>query len=88
MKIDFGVDIIYVLNLKRHKRRKNRIIELFEKHEITNYEFVEAIPGSQLPLDKDRFFDYKKLIKDGILNKWFVDPNGFLTKNIVILSFI
>lgn len=83
MKIDFGVDIIYVLNLKRHKRRKNRIIELFKKHEITNYEFVEAIPGSQLPLDKDRFFDYKKLINDGILNKWFVDPNGLLTKNII-----
>jgi len=83
IKVDFGVDIIYVLNLKRHKLRKQRILDLFKKHGIENYEFVEAIPGGQLPLDKERFFDYKKLINDGILNKWFADPNGLLTKNII-----
>ncbi len=83
IKVDFGVDIIYVLNLKRHKLRKQRILDLFKKHGIKNYEFVEAIPGGQLPLDKNRFFDYKKLINDGILNSWFADPNGLLTKNII-----
>jgi|TARA_B110000438_G_C15814226_1_gene651192 GR25 family glycosyltransferase involved in LPS biosynthesis len=83
IKIDFKVDIIYVLNLKRHKKRKQRIIDLFKKHGIENYEFVEAIPGGQLPLDKNRIFDYKKLINDGILNEWFADPNGMLTKNII-----
>ena len=40
IKVDFGVDIIYVLNLKRHKQRKQRILDLFEKHGIENYEFV------------------------------------------------
>ena len=83
IKIDFEVDIIYVLNLKRHKKRKQRITNLFKKHGIKNYEFFEAIPGGQLPLDKDRLFDYKKLINDGILNKWFADPNGLITKNII-----
>lgn len=83
IKVDFGVDIIYVLNLKRHKKRRQRVTDLFEKHGIKNYEFFEAIPGKQLPIDKNKFFDYKKLINDGILNPWFADPNGLLTKNII-----
>jgi len=83
IKVDFGVDIIYVLNLKRHKQRRGRIEDLFKKHSIKNYEFIEAIPGEQLPKDLDQFLDYKKLINDNILNDFFVDPNGMLTKNII-----
>ena len=40
MKIDFGVDIFYIINLKKHKTRKNNIVKLLEKYEITNYEFM------------------------------------------------
>ena len=54
IKIDFKVDKTGV-SKKRHKKRKQRIIDLFKKHGIENYEFVEAIPGGQLPLDKNKY---------------------------------
>tara|TARA_B100000676_G_C18030767_1_gene818540 strand:+ start:23 stop:886 length:864 start_codon:yes stop_codon:yes gene_type:complete len=76
MKIDFGVDIIYIINLKKHKTRKNNIVKLLEKYEITNYEFIEAEEGFHLPPTQE-------LMSKGILNDYFVDPNGMITKNII-----
>lgn len=36
---------IYVINLKRRTDRKESILSQFEKYNITNYEFIEAIDG-------------------------------------------
>lgn len=74
--MDFGVDIIYIINLPTYPERKNRIIKLFKEYSITNYEFIEAISGSELK-------GQKQLIKEGTLNSIFIDCNGLLTKNII-----
>lgn len=76
MKIDFGVDIIYVINIKGHQIRKNNMISLFEKYEITNYKIIKAVEGYKLPKTSE-------LVSKGILNEYFVDPNGMITKNII-----
>jgi len=36
---------IKVVNLLKRKDRKNKCIELFKSHNITNYEFIEAVDG-------------------------------------------
>ena len=46
--MDFGVDIIYIINLPAYLERKNRIVSLFKEYNITNYEFIQAIAGSEL----------------------------------------
>lgn len=74
--MDFGVDIIYIINLPAYLERKNRIVSLFKEYNITNYEFIQAIAGSELK-------DQKELIKEGTLNPIFIDCNGLLTKNII-----
>lgn len=77
MNINLGVDHIYVINLERHKKRKLRMIKQFDKLGIQNYEFITAIDG------KEEKFSIPQLIKDGILNKFFIDPVGCFTYNII-----
>ena len=74
--MDFGVDIIYIINLPSYTERRNRLVELFKAFNITNYEFIEGIDGSDLP-------DQTTLITNGTLNKVFKDPNGLLTPSII-----
>ena len=74
--MDLGADIIYVINLPKHTERKERMIDLFNTLNITNYEFIKAINGEYLP-------ESDELVSDGTLNHVFVDPYGTLTKNIV-----
>ena len=74
--MDFGVDIIYVLNLPAYTERKAKILDFFNKFNITNYQFIECIAGSDLKSQQE-------LIKEGTLNPIFIDCNGLLTKNII-----
>lgn len=53
---------IFVINLKRREDRKKKIIEQFEKFNICNYEFIEAIDG----LDKNILLKYNNLKKKNI----------------------
>tara|TARA_R110002050_G_scaffold190335_1_gene324983 strand:+ start:307 stop:1203 length:897 start_codon:yes stop_codon:yes gene_type:complete len=76
LNLDLGVDKIYVINLKKHKERKEDMIQMFAKYNILNYEFIEAIHGDDLP-------PIPQLISKGILNKYWVDPQGILTYNII-----
>jgi len=39
---------IKVINLKKREDRKKSMIEQFERENITNYEFIEAVDGSEL----------------------------------------
>jgi len=39
---------IKVINLKKREDRKNSMIEQFERENITNYEFIEAVDGNEL----------------------------------------
>lgn len=74
--IDLGVDKIYVINLERHIERKQKIISQFKKLGIQNYEFIKAIDGKEID-------SIPKLIKDGVVNNYFIDPVGVFTYNII-----
>lgn len=74
--MDFGVDIIYIINLPSYTERRNRLVELFRVFDITNYEFIEGIDGSDLS-------NQTTLISNGTLSKVFKDPNGLLTPSII-----
>lgn len=50
---------IKIINLARRIDRKQKMGELFKKHRITNYEFVEAIDGSVLQLTHDIYKLFK-----------------------------
>lgn len=39
---------IFVVNLKKHTERLDRILEQFERFNITNFEIVEAVDGKEL----------------------------------------
>ena len=43
----------FIVNLVRRTDRKEEMEELFEKHEITGYEFYEAVDGQQLTVSED-----------------------------------
>ena len=74
--MDFGVDIIYIINLPSYTERRNRLVELFKVFNITNYKFIEGIDGSNLS-------NQNSLIDNGTLGKVFKDPNGLLTPSII-----
>lgn len=76
LDFDLGVDKIYVINLPEHTSRKKEMIDMFMTYGIQNYEFIEAISGKDLE-------PISKLIEKGILNKYWVDPTGIFTYNIV-----
>ena len=50
---------IYIINLKRCKKRKKHIIEELKKQKITNYEIVDAIDGNALPPKELKSKTYK-----------------------------
>ena len=66
-----GFDKIYVINLKRRKDRKEKLIKDYPE---INFTFIEAIDGKQLSKEQ--------LIKTGQLNPSFYDPTGMVTMGI------
>ena len=73
--MNLGVDVIYIINLEKDVYRRNRLIDIFKDHNITNYEFITATSGADLP-------SIKSMIKNGQIHTSFIDPNGNLTWNI------
>lgn len=51
---------IKIINLARRTDRKEKMNKLFQKHRITNYEFVEAVDGSSLQLTYDVYMLFKR----------------------------
>jgi GR25 family glycosyltransferase involved in LPS biosynthesis len=68
--------IVYIINLEKDFKRKERIENELRSVGWTNYEFIKATPGADLP-------NTKEMIETGILDKTFIDPNGLLTKNVI-----
>lgn len=74
-------DRIYIIHSSEHSKNRRKKIELELKSVgWTNYEFVEAIWGSDLPED------LSALIKGGDLSEVMHDPNGIMTRNIIACS--
>ena len=45
-------DKIYIINLKRREDRKKQVLEQLTKHDIKDYEFVEAVDGQDPDIQK------------------------------------
>ena len=45
-------DKIYIINLKRREDRKKQVIEQLEKFNIKDYEFIEAVDGQDVEIQK------------------------------------
>lgn len=73
--MDLGVDVIYIINLEKDTYRRDRLVSLFKDHNITNYKFVSAIHGTELP-------SIPTMVKNKQIHTSFIDPNGNLTRNI------
>jgi glycosyl transferase family 25 len=43
---------IYIINLKKSIKRRESLIKEFEKHKISNYNFIEAVNGYHLNLEE------------------------------------
>ncbi|MDC0539901.1 glycosyltransferase family 25 protein [bacterium] len=69
-----GVDKIYVINLRRHSLRKERIIQNLNPLNI-NYKFIEAIDWVNY---KDNLSFFHKC-----LDKYFFDPNAWFSYGII-----
>ena len=72
-------DKIYIINLEKHKERKERVSAELESVGWTNYEFIEAISGADLPSTTE-------LVNTGQISHQIIDANGILTKNIIACS--
>jgi glycosyl transferase family 25 len=72
MSTDIGFDKTYVINLKSRQERRDKMKKTLQG---LDYEIVDAIDGQKLKV--------RKLIKDGLLNTEYYDPNGVLTRNII-----
>ena len=71
-------DKIYIINSSRYSpNRRLKIVNELKSVGWNNYEFVEAIWGTELPAD------LTSLIKAGELNDVMYDPNGIMTRNII-----
>ena len=66
-----GFDKIYVINLKRRKDRKDKLIKDYPEIDFT---FIEAIDGKEVTKEQ--------LIESGQLNPSFYDPSGMVTMGI------
>lgn len=66
-----GFDKIYVINLKRRKDRKEKLIK--DNPEI-NFTFIEAVDGKEVTKEQ--------LLETGQLNSSFYDPSGMITMGI------
>ena len=74
-------DKIYIINCLRHSpNRRIKIAQELESIGWTNYEFVDAVWGTDLPND------LTQLVKSGDLNDVMYDPNGIMTRNIIACS--
>jgi len=51
---------IFVINLKKDKEKLNNILLQFKKYNITDYEIIEAVQGSQLT-DEELLEKYDKI---------------------------
>lgn len=51
--------MIKIINLKRRADRKESMIHKFEKENVTNYEFIEAVDGNTLDFTKELFDIFK-----------------------------
>ena len=60
---------VYVVNLKKDKKRKEHIINELKKQKIINYEIIDAVNGNILPLKELRSKTYKNKFKK---NHWNV----------------
>ena len=69
-------DKIYIINIKSHTEKRDKIIEELESARFNNYEFIEAVEGIDLP-------HTDTLCRTRILSRTFIDPNGIFTKNII-----
>tara|TARA_B100000768_G_scaffold4770_1_gene5907 strand:- start:971 stop:1891 length:921 start_codon:yes stop_codon:yes gene_type:complete len=68
-------DKIYIINLKQHKKRKEKVAAELESAGWYNYEFIDAISGQDLPSTSE-------MVRSGAISNVFRDANGILTKNI------
>lgn len=50
---------IYIVNLKHRTDRKQHMLDQFKKHNITDYEFIEAIDGSKLDIESTGYDEIK-----------------------------
>jgi GR25 family glycosyltransferase involved in LPS biosynthesis len=69
-------DVIYIINMRKDHIRKSDMIRKLENIGWTNYEFIDAVCGDNLP-------GTKELVQKRILNKTFIDPNGKVNKNVI-----
>lgn len=67
---------IYIISLKEDEARRARISEELDGIGFTEYEFIDAVKGSNLP--DTEFLKNHKLLADT-----FIDPYGLLNKNII-----
>ena len=67
---------IYIINLKRHTIRRKRIEAELKSVGFFNYEFIDAVDGTDIPTTES-------LIEDGTLNPIWIGPNGKLTSSII-----
>jgi glycosyl transferase family 25 len=73
------VQKIYIINLKDDTDRRKSITKELESVGWDNFEFIDAIKGSDLP-------PVQEMIDNKLLDQTFIDPNGTLTKNIIACS--
>jgi hypothetical protein len=59
--INYYFDKIYVLNLKKDINKRNQITKLFDKFNINNYKFYEAIYGKENNELLDKYERYSKI---------------------------
>ena len=72
-------DKIYIINLKKHTERRKRVAQELDSVGWWNYEFIDAVAGSDLP-------STSQMVKEGTIHNVFRDANGILTKNIFACS--
>ena len=71
-KIRLGIDKILTINLPKRKDRKKSFSDKFQ---TIDFDFVDAVDGSEL--------DIKKLIKSGKIGQTQFDPQGSTNKYVI-----
>lgn len=59
-------DRIFIINLKKDTNKKNKILKYLQILNIRNYEFIEAVNGS----DQNIIDEYNKISKKGLITLW------------------
>jgi hypothetical protein len=85
--INYYFDKIYVLNLKKDINKKEKIIKNFYKYNINNYEFFDALDGSQNSDVLNIWNDYNNIPNE--LNRHLISNSKVLAnllsvKNIIL----